>query len=79
MDGHWQARTFATGLPCTKVGDASAFRARIPAHPPRAERSHKPHAPKSGNPPRSLPDAPDHHGFYKDNMPAFLMRPVKTA
>ncbi len=53
--------------------------AEKPAPQPRAERSHKPHAPKSENPPRSLPDAPDHHGFHKDNMPAFLTRPVKTA
>ncbi|MGQ0485778.1 MAG: DEAD/DEAH box helicase [Hyphomicrobiales bacterium] len=58
---------------------SSQPRAEKPAHPQRAERSHKPHAPKSENPPRSLPDAPDHRGFHKDNMPAFLMRPVKTA
>jgi len=55
-------------------------RAERPAHQPRPERAHTPHAPKPDkNPPRSLPDAPDHHGFHKDNMPAFLMRPVKTA
>jgi superfamily II DNA/RNA helicase len=54
-------------------------RAERPVQQPRAERHHKPHAPKPETPPRSLPDAPDHRGFHKDNMPAFLMRPVKTA
>jgi superfamily II DNA/RNA helicase len=30
-------------------------------------------------PAKMLPDAPDSNGFHKDNMPAFLMRPVRTA
>jgi superfamily II DNA/RNA helicase len=35
--------------------------------------------PKDTAPVRALPDAPDAKGFHKDNMPAFLMRPVRTA
>ena len=37
---------------------------RRPSHPPRS---------------RLLPDAPDSAGFTKANMPAFLLRPVRTA
>jgi len=28
IDGHLPGRTVATGLPCNKLGDAGAFRAR---------------------------------------------------
>ena len=45
---------------------------------PRPERAPKPEYARDRNPPRSLEDAPDHRGFHKDNMPAFLMRPVKV-
>jgi superfamily II DNA/RNA helicase len=47
------------------------------SHPPRPQR--EPQRERSSTPSRSLPDAPDSRGFHKDNMPAFLSRPVKTA
>ncbi len=46
---------------------------------PKPERAKPQPRPERGaNPPRSLPDAPDHGGFHKDNMPAFLMQKVKV-
>ncbi len=61
-------------------------RAEAPRHEPKPERSHpprrsnepQPQRDRSSNQGRSLPDAPDSHSFHKDNMPAFLSRPVKV-
>ncbi len=49
------------------------------SHPPRPHRETHPQRDHSSNQGRSLPDAPDSRGFHKDNMPAFLSRPVRTA
>jgi superfamily II DNA/RNA helicase len=48
------------------------------SHPPRPHREPHPQRDRSSNQGRSLPDAPESRGFHKDNMPAFLSRPVKV-
>ena len=61
-------------------------RAEAPRNEPKPERSHPPrrsHEPqpqrdRNSNQGRSLPDAPESRGFHKDNMPAFLSKPVKV-
>ncbi|MBC8036888.1 MAG: DEAD/DEAH box helicase [Rhizobiales bacterium] len=48
------------------------------SHPPRRSHESQPQRDRSSNHGRSLPDAPESRGFHKDNMPAFLSRPVKV-
>ena len=51
--------------------------AKPAARAPRPERAAKPERHREPAEPRG-DDSPDHRGFHKDNMPAFLMRPVRT-
>ena len=57
-------------------------RAERPRHEPKPERTPRPERAakpsRHPHPARMLEDAPDHGGFHKDNMPAFLVRPVKV-
>ena len=48
------------------------------SHTPRPHREPHPQRDRNSNQGRTLPDAPDSRGFHKDNMPAFLSRPVKV-
>ncbi len=54
---------------------------RQAASPKREQRPRKKEEARHTPPPKPqmLPDAPDSKGFHKDNIPAFLMRPVRTA